>query len=46
MIMHLLKKHHGPRGVLNLLSKENNEYWSCFECLKSIKEQLEVCILL
>ena len=44
--MHLLKKHHGPRGVLNLLSQEKSEYWDCFGCMKSIKEQLEVCILL
>jgi len=44
--MHLLKKHHGPRGVLNLLSQEKSEYWDCFGCMKSIKEQLEVSILL
>lgn len=42
LLMLLIKKHHGPRGVLNLLSEQNKQWWGSFECLKSIKEQLKV----
>jgi len=40
--MHLIKKWHGPQGVLNLLSQKNERWWKDFACFKYIKEELKV----
>ena len=44
LLMHLMKKHHGPQGVLNLLADKHKKCWEPFNCLRLIKEKLKVCI--
>ena len=46
LLMHLMKRWHGPRGVLNLLSEENKRWWEHFNCFRYIKEELKVFILI
>ena len=41
LLMHLMKKYHGLKGVLGLLDKTFREP---LNCLKSINENLKVCI--
>lgn len=43
LLMHLLKKYHGPQGVLGLLAEKHRKCWEPLNCLKLIKEQLKVC---
>ena len=45
LLMHLMKKHHGPQGVLNLLVDKHKKCWEPFNCLTSIKENLKVYIM-
>ena len=44
LLMHLIKKHHGPQAVLNLLNEKNRKHWEPFNCLEKIQEKLKVCI--
>ena len=46
LLMLLIRKHHGPHGVLRLLSEQNKKWWGNFECFKSIREQLKVCTII
>ena len=43
LLMHLITKYHGPRGVLKRLSEEN-EWCNSFTSFKSIIQELQVCI--
>ena len=45
LLMHLMKKHHGSQGVLNLLADKHKKCWEPFNCLKLIKEKLQVYII-
>ena len=44
LLMHLIRRHHGPQGVLNYLDDNYRFYWEPLDCLKQIKEQLKVCL--
>lgn len=44
LLMHLIKKHHGPQGVLHLLNDKHRKCWEPLNCLKIIQEKLKVCI--
>ena len=43
LLMHLIKKYHGLKTVMGLLQEKSKEP---LNCLKSIKEKLEVCAYL
>ena len=43
LLMHLIKKYHGPQGVLNLLSDKYKKWWKYFTFFATIKEKLKVC---
>ena len=45
MLMHLIKMHHGPRGVLNVLSEEKKEWWGNLKCFECVQKMLEVRFL-
>ena len=43
LLMYLMKKYHGPQGILNLLAEKHKKFWEPLNCLKLIKEELKVC---
>ena len=43
LLMHLIKKYHGPQGVLNLLSERYINCWKDFNFFVSLNEKLKVC---
>lgn len=43
LLMHLMKKYHGPQGVLNVLAEKHKKCWESLNCLKLINEKLKVC---
>ena len=44
LLMYLMKKYHGPQGVLNVLAEKHKACWEPLNFLKQIKEKLKVCI--
>ena len=42
MLVHLIEKFHGPRGILNIFSEEKKEWWNSFESFWHIQKSLEV----
>lgn len=46
LLMHLIKKFHGLRGVLHLLCEENKEWWMHFTGFNNVKERLKVCFII
>jgi len=42
LLMCLIKKYHGPHGVLHLLSDKNKDWWINFNCFKDIVKTLKV----